>query len=113
MVRLPKAVSLVALVVVAPSAIASAWLPPVTAIEVATPLMANVKGRRSRRLSSKLSVALRVPPAVGVNWTVKVVLLPAATEAAGCCVTVKSPELVPLIDTVPSVRAAVPLFAMV
>ena len=48
---------------------------------VATPLMANVKGLVAVvSFSVKLTVAVRVPLAVGVNCTVKVVLPPAATE---------------------------------
>src|ERR1700678_1519154 len=82
---LPNAVSLVALVVVEPSEIG--WLLPVTpmcAVVVATPLMAKVKGLVAvGSFSLKLTVALRVPPAVGLNCTVKVVLPPTATEPAG------------------------------
>jgi isoprenylcysteine carboxyl methyltransferase (ICMT) family protein YpbQ len=76
--------------------------------------MANVKGLVVvESFSVKLTVAVRVPNAVGANWTVKVVLLPAATEVAGWLVTVKSDAFVPVIETVPSVKAAVPLLVMV
>ena len=54
--------------------------------------------------SVKLTVAVPVPTAVGVNCTVKVVLLPAATELAGWLVTVKSEALVPPIETGPPSR---------
>ena len=43
----------------------------------------------------------------------KVVVPPAATELAGWLVTVKSAALVPVIETVPSVKAAVPLLVIV
>ena len=112
---LPNAVSLVALGVVDPSVIGLP--PPVTAIcaeVVAKPLMAKVKGLVAvGSFSVKLTVAVRVPPAVGLNSTVNVVLLPAATEAVGWLVTVKSDGLVPVIDTLPSDRAAVPLLVIV
>ena len=76
--------------------------------------MAKVKGLVVvESFSVKLTVALRVPIAVGVNWTVKVVLPPAATEAAGWLVTLKSAALVPPIETLPTVKAAVPLLAIV
>jgi hypothetical protein len=107
-------VSLVELGAVEQSLIASP--PPVTAMlgAVATPLTANVNGLVVVvSFSSKLIVAARVPPAVGKNWTVKVVLLPAATEVTGGVVMVKSAALVPVIDTVPSVKAAVPLLVIV
>ena len=112
---LPKAVALAALVVLAPSAIG--WLLPVTpmwAVVVATPLIANVNGVAAvGSFSAKLTVAVRVPPAVGVNWTVNVVEPPTATELLGWLVTVKSPELVPPIETVPTVKGAVPLLVIV
>ena len=92
-------------------------LPPVTAIRptvVAKPLTANVKGLLVvESFSLKLTVALRVPPAVGVNWTVKVVLPPAATELVGWLVTLKSEGLVPPIETWPTVRRGVPLLVIV
>ena len=61
-------------------------------------------------------VAVRVPAALGSKVTVKVVLPAAATEAAGCAVTVKSAAFVPLTATsgVPErVRAPVPVFWIV
>jgi len=81
---------------------------------VATPLIANVKGLAVvGSFSVKLIVAVRVPLAVGVNWTVKVVLVPAATDALGCVVILKSPAFVPPSETVPTVKAAVPLLVIV
>ena len=85
-----------------------------TGIVVATPLIANVNGVAAvGSFSAKLTVAVRVPPAVGVNWTVNVVEPPTATELLGWLVTVKSPELVPPIETVPTVKGAVPLLVIV
>ena len=54
-----------------------------------------------------------MPAAVGVNCTVKVVLLPAATELAGWVVTLKSAGVGAADRDLPSVRAAVPLLVIV
>ena len=96
-----------------PSTTDSAGLPPVTPIRpsvVAKPLTAKVKGVAVVvSFSLKLIVPVLVPPVVGLNWTVKVVLLPAATDVAGGLVMVKGP----VADTVPMDRAAVPEFEIV
>ena len=54
-------------------------------------------------------VADLVPIAVGINLIVKVVLLNAATVAAGAVSTVNSDALVPPIVIAPSVSAMFPL----
>ena len=54
-----------------------------------------------------------MPTVVGLNWTVNVVLPLTATELAGWLVTVKSEALAPVIDTVSTVKAAVPLLEIV
>ena len=65
----------------------AAVLVPLSALRVwvvATPLMANLNGLLvDGSFSVKLTVAVRVPLAVGLNCTVKVVLPPAATKLAG------------------------------
>ncbi len=81
---------------------------------VATPLIANVNGVVVvGSFSAKLTVAVRVPPAVGLNCTVNVVVPPTATEPAGWLVTVKSLAFVPPIETVPTASGAVPLLVIV
>ena len=57
-------------------------------------------------------MAERVPLAVGLNCTVKVVLPPTATVLLGCVRTVKSAAFIPPIETVPSVKGAEPLLAI-
>ncbi len=81
---------------------------------VATPLTANVNGLVVvGSFSLKLTVAVRVPVAVGRNCTVKAVLCPAATKLLGCPVTLKSLALAPPIETLPRIRFAVPVLEIV
>ncbi len=63
-----------------------------------------------------VSIAVRIPPALGSNVTWNVVLPPAATGELGRAVTVKSTACVPLTATLGApvrVSAAVPLLVIV
>ena len=66
-------------------------------------------------LSVKLNVALRLPVADGVNFTMTEQVLPGATAvfAQPLVVMAKSPALVPPIATVVRVRLAVPVLVTV
>src|SRR5215213_4531858 len=78
--------------------------------------MANVNGLVLLALLAILTVALRMPAALGVKVIASVVLPPGASEVAGAWVTLKSPAAAPLSTTegLPvRVSAASPVLVMV
>ena len=88
---------------------------PMTAISesVPVPWMAKSNMASSPSLLLIVTVALRVPLALGLNVIWKVVLPPAATGDAGVAMTLKSDACVPLRLTPETVRFALPGFAIV
>jgi hypothetical protein len=64
-------------------------------------------------LSVMFKEAVRLPPAVGVNVTLSVQLLLAATEPAHVVVSAKSPGLAPVNAMLLMARAALPVFCSV
>jgi hypothetical protein len=61
----------------------------------------------------KFSVALRVPRPLGSKRTTRVVVPLGATDEDGCVITRNSAACVPLVVTLPTVKAVLPVFEMV
>src|SRR5580698_259575 len=89
-------------------------LPPVKAIEKSSPVPCRVMvWVPLTALSVMVMVAVRVPPAVGLNVAPIAQFAPPATEAPQVLVTTKSPALAPDTAMLDTVNAAPPLLVSV